>query len=212
MRNMNELSPIELTRLNVEIENQIDSNGDLRPRPGKDSALLVVSHHATGYATFFRHDLPPGIRRQIAALPPEVALDDHQAVCQILAQHTPCDDVFAGRGYYFARPPSQETFPDALFQNGCYVILVNGTPVSWAWTADQSKRAAELAVETDANHRRCGYARQVAAAWANHVIGEGKVAFYSYERSNVASAALAQCLGVVHYAVVTTYESRTAPG
>ena len=201
MRNVNELSPTELTRLNVEIENQIDSNGDLRPRPGKDSALLVVSRHATGYATFFRHDLPP-----------EVALDDHQAVRQILAQHAPCDSVFAGRGYYFARPPSQETFPDVVFDKGCYVILVGGTPVSWAWTADQSERAAELAVETDANHRRRGYARQVAAAWANHVIGEGKVAFYSYERGNVASAALAQCLGVVHYAVVTTYESRAAPG
>jgi predicted GNAT family acetyltransferase len=120
--------------------------------------------------------------------------------------------VFAGKGYYFAHSHSREEFPDAVFHNDCYVILVSGEPVSWAWTANESKQAAELAVETAPEYRQRGYARQAAAAWANHMLGEGKVAFYSYEIGNIASEALTHSLGVVQYAVVTKYESKAAVG
>ena len=77
---------------------------------------------------------------------------------------------------------------------------------------EESKQAAELAVETAPGYRRLGYARQVVAAWASHVLGEGKVAFYSHEVGNAASEALAHSLGVVQYAVVTTYESKATAG
>jgi hypothetical protein len=52
----------------------------------------------------------------------------------------------------------------------------------------------------------------VVTAWAAHVLGEGKVAFYSHEVGNTASEALAHSLGVVQYAVVTTYSSKTTSG
>jgi len=161
---------------------------------------------------FYRYDLPPDARRQIEALDPEVALKDHGTVRQILARYAPCDSVFAGKGYYFAHLPSPEEFPDAVFHNGCYVIQVGGEPVSWAWTANESEQAAELAVETAPEYRQRGYARQVVAAWATRVLGEGKVAFYSHEVGNAASEALAHSLGVVQYAVVTTYESKATTG
>lgn len=209
---MNELKPTKLIRLSIGIENQIDSSGDLKPVPGKDSALFSISHHETGYIKFFRYDLPFDVRRQIEALDPEVALKSHKAVRQILVQYTSCDSAFTGKGYYFAHSPSQEEFPDAIFHNGCYVILVDGEPVSWAWTANESEQAAELAVETSAEYRQRGYARQVAAAWANHILGEEKVAFYSHEVGNIASEALAHSLGVVQYAVVTTYENKATAG
>ena len=212
MPEVDKLKPIELIRLSIGIENQIDSSGDLKPVQGKDSAIFSISRHQTGHIKFFRYDLPFGVRRQIEALEPEVALKGHKAVCQILAQYTSCDSVFAGKGYYFAHSPSREEFPDAVFHNGCYVILVGGEPVSWAWTANESDQAAELAVETVAEYRQRGYARQVVAAWANHVLGEGKVAFYSYEVGNIPSEALAHSLDVVQYVVVTTYESKAAAG
>ena len=206
------MKPTELIRLSIGIENQVDSSGDLRPMPGKDSALFAISHHQTGYTVFFRYDLPPDVRRQIKALDPEVALKDHKVVRQILARHVPCDSVFAGKGYYFAHLPSPDEFPDVILYNGCYVIRVGGEPVSWAWTADESEQAAELAVETDPDYRQRGYARQAVAAWATHVLGEGKVAFYSHEVGNIASEALARSLGVVQYAVRTTYEIKATTG
>ena len=84
--------------------------------------------------------------------------------------------------------------------------------MSWAWTSQESDQAAELAVETEPEYRRRGYARQVVAAWATHVLQENKVAFYSHEVDNTASEALARSLGVVQYAVVTTYEIKAGPG
>jgi GNAT superfamily N-acetyltransferase len=194
--------------LSIGIENHINSKGDLVPVPGKASALFSISRYQAGYIKFFRHDLPVDIRHQINVLDPDTALNDHKVVCQILDGHIPCDGVFAGIGCYFDHLPSPDQYPDAVYQDGCYVILVDGEPVSWAWTANESEGAAELAVETKPEYRNRGYARQVVAAWANYVIGKGKVAFYSYEIINLASEALAKSLDVVQYAVVTTYESK----
>ncbi|MFL7807812.1 MAG: GNAT family N-acetyltransferase [Anaerolineae bacterium] len=165
-----------------------------------------------GYVRYYRYDLPRTARRQIETLDPETALQDHEAVRRILEGYTACDSVFAGKGYYFATLPSPEECPDAVYRDRCYVILVDGNPVSWAWTADESEQAAELAVETLPKYQRRGYARQVVTAWAAHVLGEGKVAFYSHEVGNTASEALAHSLGVVQYAVVTTYSSKTTSG
>jgi GNAT superfamily N-acetyltransferase len=200
------MKPTELVRLSIGIENRVDANGDLWPLPGQASALFSISHHQAGYTRFYRYDLPPDVRCEIAALDPEVALQDHTVVRRILARHVPCDSAFAGQGCYFAHRPSPGEFPDAVFHDGCHVIRVGGEPVSWAWMAHESEQAAELAVETDPDYRRRGYARQVVAAWAAHVLGRGKEAFYSHEVGNLASEALARSLGVVQYATVTTYE------
>jgi RimJ/RimL family protein N-acetyltransferase len=205
-------SPTELIVLNIAIENQIAPGGDLMPLRGKASTLFSISLQAGGQVRFYRSDLPRSIRRQIEALDPETALQDHEAVRRILDKYTSCDTVFAGKGYYFARTPFPAEYPDAVYRDGCYVILVDGKPVSWAWTADESERAAELAVETVPRYQRRGYARQVVAAWAAHVLGEGKVAFYSHEVGNTPSEALAHSLGAVQYAVVTTYSSKAASG
>jgi hypothetical protein len=204
------LKAAKLIRLSIGIENRVGTDGDLRPVPGLASALFSISRHQTGYVRFYRYDLPPHVRHQIEALPPEAARQDHHVVRQILDRHTPCDSVFAGKGYTFAQPPSPDEYPDAIFHDGCYVIKVDGKPVSWAWTSQESEQAAELAVETALEYRRRGYARQVVAAWAARVLGKGKVAFYSHEVGNTASEALAQSLGVVQYALVTTYECRAA--
>ena len=47
-----------------------------------------------------------------------------------------------------------------------------------------------------AEHRRRGLARQVAAAWANSIVMEKRIAFYSHTLDNTASERLALSLGV----------------
>jgi hypothetical protein len=202
---MENLSPQELIRLSIEIENLITQKGDLIPRPGKKIALLSVSRYEVGTISYFHEDIPNPIRDQIVNLGTEKALNDYATVQQILSQHIPCDESFPGVGYYFARTPSLDSFPDVVWHQGCYVIKVEGVPVSWAWTSDSSEVAVELAVETDLAHRRVGYARQVVSAWAFHNMQDGKVAFYSHKVDNLASEKLAIDLGVVRYARVTTY-------
>ena len=124
------MKPPELIRLSIGIENRVDSSEDLRPVPGENSALFSISRHRNGYIRFFRYDLPSDVRHQIEALRPEIALQEHNTVRQILGRHSPCDSVFAGKGYYFAHLPSPEEFPAVVLHNGCYVIKAGGEPVS----------------------------------------------------------------------------------
>jgi len=199
------MKAVDLIRLNMEIESVINLDGDLEPLPEKESAIFSISRHRDGYVTYFRQDVPSAIRERLRALDVDRLLDDHEMVKRILSEHTPCKNVFAGRSCYLTHTPSPDEFPDAVLHEGCYVIMVDGKPVSWAWTQDGNEQAAELAVETLPEFRRRGYGRQVVAAWAANVIGSGKVAFYSYIIGNVASEALARSLEVVQYAIMTTY-------
>jgi len=199
------LDPRRLIRLSIELENQVTAEDDLLPHPGKDTTLYTISQFEGGMVSYFHKDIPAQIRAQIVSLDPETALNDFEAVQRILSQHVPWDSVFPGIGYYFAEIPQPSVFPDVVWHQGCYVIKEEDKPVSWAWSSDSSLEAAELAVETEQSHRRKGYARQVASAWAHYNMKEGKVAFYSHRADNLPSQKLAEILGVVQYARVTTY-------
>jgi predicted GNAT family acetyltransferase len=84
--------------------------------------------------------------------------------------------------------------------------VAGGERASVAWSVRENATAAELAVETAVGHRRRGYGRQVTAAWAQHVIGQGKTAFYSYAEENVGSRALARSLSVLEFSTVAAYD------
>lgn len=203
------MNAVDLIRLNVELEYGIDSAGLLVPLPGSDPAEVPrfsIIQHEGSYVSYFRHDLPHHIRDQLAALAPEQAFNDHQTVKCILAEDAPCEKMWFGKGCYFSDVPMPSDFPDAVWKDGCYVVMVTGEPVAWAWSARENEVAAEVAVETLPAFRRRGYGRQVTAAWAYRVMKAGKVAFFSHERDNPASEALARSLGVVEYSAVVEYK------
>jgi hypothetical protein len=83
------LSALDLIRLNTEIENLIDPDGDLVPIPNKDSAIFAIHRHEGGYVCYFRHDIPPSVRQQIKALDREEALHNHDAIKHIFGPYTP---------------------------------------------------------------------------------------------------------------------------
>jgi ribosomal protein S18 acetylase RimI-like enzyme len=202
---MESLDALDLIRLNTQIENAFRPDGDLVPLPGKTPVLFAIHQHRAGHVTYYGQPLPLEVRRQLRTLDPESLLHDHPSVRQILAAHTVCRHVFAAKAYYFARVPAAEEHPDAMYRQAAYVVLVGGEPVSRAWTQEGNDHAAELAVEILPAFRRRGYGRQVVAAWAAHVMAQGKVAFYSHEMGNTASEALARSLGVVQYAISVVY-------
>lgn len=196
----------DLIRLSFEIENEINADGDLAPLSKKGSTIVSISRLATEeYALFFRHDAPSEMRESLTAMDPEKALDDHEDVRHTIARCVPCKNVLAWNGCYFAHVLAAAEFPDVELRDGRHVVIVDDTSASQAWTQDGSQSASELAVETSPEFRGKGYARQAAAVWASHEIKAGRVAFYSYRLSNLASEALARSLGVVQYARSTSY-------
>lgn len=103
---------------------------------------------------------------------------------------------FSGRTGILDRVPDRSEFPDAEPGGGGWIVRIAGDVAARAFSARENSVAAELSVETTPGYRRRGFARQVAAAWAAGVVASDRVAFYSYDFSNTASAALAQSLDV----------------
>ncbi len=151
------------------------------------------------------------MRERALALLPQAAFEEPEAIRTVLAEHAPCARFQAGVGGTFSRMPTPDEYSDVTMQDGCFVVLADRRPVSWAWTQDGSARAAELAVETSPEYRRRGFARQVVAAWAAHELSAGRVAFYSYFTGNEASAALARSLGVTLYAEWVAFVAAASP-
>jgi GNAT superfamily N-acetyltransferase len=201
-------SAVELIRLNIGLENQINSSGNLFPLSALEPdkvAHFIIAQHSEGCEKFFRHDLPIPIREKLTNLHPEQALYDFELVKQILSEDKPCKDAWGGKGYVFRHIPDPNEFPDVVIHEGSYVVMVENEPVAWAWSQEKNDKAAELALEVLPEFRRRGYGQQVAAAWANHIMQQGLVAFYSHLHDNFPSQALAHSLRVVQYAVSAGY-------
>ena len=68
------MDALELIRRHLELECiGFNPEGSLvwLPCPNPDTVpRLYVARHVGGYALYFRHDLPRGVRRELAALPP----------------------------------------------------------------------------------------------------------------------------------------------
>lgn len=205
---LDSVSEVELIRLNVELENWIDLWGDLFPLSGSDpkqAAQFIIACHSQGCERFFWYDLPLPIREKLSRLNLEQALYDFELVKRILSEDRACEDVWGGKGYVFKHIHDPAEYSDVTQFEDAFVVIVDGKQVACAWSQEENEKAAELAVEVLPEYRRRGYARQVASAWANHVMQDGRVAFYSHLHDNVASQALAHSLGVVQYAVSAGY-------
>lgn len=201
------MNSTELIRLQIELEYSVNTAGLLVPFPDStERARFIIYHHTGGYVTYFRYDLPRHTRKRIAGLSHEQAFNDHEAVKRILVEHAPCEEMWVGKSCIFPASPKPGDFPDVACKEGCHVVMVAGEAVAWAWSVRENEVAAEAAVETLSAFRRRGYGRQVTAAWAHHVMKQGKVAFYSYASDNLAPEALAQSLGLVQYAAGVAYD------
>jgi hypothetical protein len=191
----------------IRLEYAVDENGLLVPYEGStEQARFIVHRHVTGVRAYYRYDLPPEVREQLARLLARNAECEAEAVCRILAAHSPCSAVFTGTSCVFQRLPDPAEFPDAVMTSEGFGVFVGGVRVAVAWSVRENQSAAELAVETARGFRRRGFGRQVAAAWGRHIMAAGKTAFYSYERANVASRGLARSLGVVEFSTVAAYD------
>ncbi|MEM7534486.1 MAG: GNAT family N-acetyltransferase [Chloroflexota bacterium] len=186
------------------------------PGPNPDDiARVYVYRNEAQYWVYFRHDVAPAIRSQIAALDQADVYHNHDTIRTLLAQDSPCEEMFMGQTYLFPAIPTASDFADVVPLTGehhallndpipapivegnpLFAIIRDGKIVSACQSTGENDKAAESYVYTDEAHRRQGLGRQVTMAWAAHVMSAGKVAFYSHALSNVASAKVAQSLGL----------------
>jgi len=142
--------------------------------------------HAAGLEAYFSAEVPPDLRGLIAAAP------------EPAASSLPGATVTRFETYVAAEPFPASVHPLAHVAGHTASVAEAGQVVSRAWSVRESDRAAECAVETVEPMRRRGYGAQATAAWANRVLGDGKVPFYSHEAGNEPSRALARGLGLLH--------------
>lgn len=191
----------ELVELKIAMEFGVAPDGDILPKArdnDEGQPRLLVSRFDGGYAVYFRFDLPLSIRRELTELGPGVLMDDEARARAVLARDAPCETTYRIRWYTVERLPDPTEYADVTFQDGQFVVIVDGTVAARAKTDCEDERAAEVSIETLPEFRRRGYARQVTAAWAAQTCATGKVGFYSHLVENSASAAVAASLGLDH--------------
>lgn len=93
--------------------------------------------------------------------------------------------------------PQVQDFGFGDFADHAYLIKRDGRVVSACVCIREDKWCGEAWVCTDPHYRRQGLARQVVSAWARDMLSAGKVPFYSHKIENIASAGLAEHLGLL---------------
>ncbi|HVX44141.1 MAG TPA: GNAT family N-acetyltransferase [Mycobacteriales bacterium] len=191
------MSPSDLWRKQLALESkEFTARGTLVEVPGPDPDELATCYLATypgGSAELvFADDAPESFITQVRGIdidrlharPAEVARDLDASLMHCCT-------------YVFDEPIAIPS-PATIRQTGpeSFSAVVDGKPVAEAVSSRSDAAAAELWVHTDPEHRRRGYAAQVAAAWAAAVTSTGKTAFYSHLAGNDASRSLAAHLGV----------------
>ena len=195
------MDPLDLIHLQITLEYQLDLAGNLVPFAGSsEQARYIVYKYSGGYRWYYRYDLPTQVRSQLAEQDPDNAFEQPEQVINILSQDGSVDPSGPFISGYFDHKPAVSEPLQLKLLDGCFVIVVDNRPVAWAGSERNNTACAEVAVETLLEFRRRGFARQVTAAWANHILHQGLVAFYSYHADNLPSQALANSLGVVQYA------------
>lgn len=203
----------------------------LAPLPGEapeETPRYYVAHAAWGaWRVQIRPDVPDALRADLAALEPERALSDPEAIMRLFIRGgAPCYSTWLGRtsrfpsdvaheladgaislpaglDVYGEPPPSRVTFSppsgSATFTPRQFAIVEDGLVVSTCESSRESGLAAEAWVRTLPAYRGRGYATRVTAAWASDVRLRGKEPFYSHHRENTASARVARALGLLPF-------------
>jgi len=201
-------SPLSLLHQQMALERiGVDDSGHLYRLPGDNPdgiPRILTARLSNGqYIAYFRDDLP----RPVAASLRKLAAEElHLQVSRVLSILGSNDPPWHGRsGLFLKRPPPTE-FASVVEHDGRFVLEIAGRIVSEAWSSRSTEFAAELAVETQPDFQRRGFARQVCAAWAAEQIGAGRRAFYSHNIGNTASAAVAKSLGVMPFMENVNYD------
>jgi epoxide hydrolase-like predicted phosphatase len=200
---------LQMVEKQVDLEYRRTPDGDLDFIPDSSERALFIVYQVNGhYQAYFHHQVPADIRQMLARNGYEKAFSQPEQVEDILAAHVACQRGGPYQTGFFTRCPTIEALPQVVETDGRMEIRMDDTPVSRALSVRENSNCAEVAVETLAAYQRRGFARQVSAAWARQVIQSGRVAFFSFAETNLASRSLAASLGVMPFATSVSFEPK----
>lgn len=157
---------------------------------------LLMVWDGEQHQRFIRWDVPTELRQTLKIVPAHRLYEQRERIQALLREHQPCEDIFIGRTYLGVntlKPPDDDrVFP---IENG-FGIIADGAVISSCTSVRENSQAAEAYVVTAEDYQRKGYAKRVTRAWLYHIEQQGKLAFYSHKRDNVASQNLAESLGL----------------
>ena len=219
------MNGLELLHLQFSLQRiGFDGEGNLirLPGPNPDGVpRFYLGELDSGVVTYCSANMPRTVCDQLKALPLLQARDDTSAVCAILTHHAPCEGIWRGTSAVVTRPIADDEHRDVRLLDPrhasqralleafdaemagygwpAYAVVRNGRVVSACVSSREDERAGEAWVQTLAEERGHGYARQAVAAWAHALQRAGKLPFYSHGADNVASAGVARSLGLIPY-------------
>jgi len=148
----------------------------------------------------------------LEALPAHEAFSNPQAVLALLALDRRCNEYTSFHGYIFPDRLAPELYPSVVrlaqpntIGRPVFGVVVDERVVCACSSVRENSKAAEAWVWTLPQFQRRGYARQVTSAWAHDLRQQHKIAFYSHQRANLASAALARSLGLSCFLTAAAY-------
>ncbi len=78
-----------------------------------------------------------------------------------------------------------------------FCLFENGIAAAWAFSSAVSDEEIDIGIETNVRFQHKGYASIVSRAMINYVLGENKIPTWACHYQNIASAKLAQKLGLI---------------
>ena len=200
------MNPVELIRLEAELEYGVSIHGDavpITPENTVEVPSVSVAWYSGGYIMHFRADMSEDLRSQFARISAETLFAAREV--DLALSQFDVERVVHCNWYCITRIPDPAEFPEVVLRDNRFVVERRGQIAASAWSAQNDLRAAEVEVETAEAFRRQGFGRQVVAAWAYYVRREGKIALYSHLATNDASRALAASVGAWKYAETREY-------
>ena len=199
--------PAWLIHLQMDLEYQLETDRTYALLPNSsEHALYIVYQYADRFIQFYNRSIPIEIRLQLDKLSGKNAFIEPQKALRVLASLSADQCSGPYLSYIFDDLPKENEFQDAVRAGQRFEIHKDQKPVSWAWSIRQNDYCAEAAVETLPEYRQRGYGHQVTAAWAYHIIQQGRIAFFSHLDKNEASRALAHSLGLKEFARSISFE------
>ena len=200
------VDPPELVRVAMLLEFGINGEGLVMAAPWSDPSdvpRLCIARHAHGYVVYMSQALDPSVRRRIAEIPPE-RLYSGVEVDHLLGPSGTAERIEWELGRFPVPGPADGDA--AVARHGDHFIdLVDGRPVSWAWTVREHARAASVAVETVPPFRRQGRGARVLRAWVADVSAKGKIPLETHAPGDLPAAALVRRVGAIPFAREVRY-------
>lgn len=168
------------------------------PNPEPPNRVVVVRVHDRSMI-FLRDDVDETVADRLLSSPP----DDMKSAVSHVRELADLDVEWRGSTYVATSPFDAALTAGVTEQPGdrenggrSFCIIDGGEAVSGCSSSRENGSSGEAWVWTHERVRRRGYGQRCVAAWANDLLRQGKVPFYSHAHDNLASRQLARSLGL----------------